>query len=142
MKILLKITMILCLLLPNLLNASVQLHDEALVTLEGQDRVSGAPCYLYVLEIIGTPGEIGGSLTVATSYVHNSDSAGRITVSEIGPGTLTGKSDNGRNQIVLFYEGGVFDFNRVTRFNLKWWHVNHAHNYSCMNLKVHEHDHE
>jgi len=142
MKRFMIIAVIFGLFLSNLSKARASLHDEALVILEGEDRVSKKPCYLYVLDIMGNPGEIGGSLTVATSYTHNSDSAGLIKVSEIGPGTLTGRSDNGRNQITLFYEGGVFDFNRVTRFNLRWWHVNHAHNYSCINLKVHDHDHD
>lgn len=121
--------------------AQNSLHDEALVILEGQDRVNKKPCQLYVLEINGHPGEPGSSMKVATSYSHNSDTAGHLLVDELGAGFLSGKRGT-RDQITIFYEGGVFDFNRVTRFNLRWWHVNHAHNYSCINLKVHDHDHD
>jgi len=110
--------------------------NQPLLILEGQDRRSGRACTLSVLDIVGNPGEAGSSIKAVTSYTHNTESAGEFTLNQFGEGNLIGTGADQRNQLTLFFEGGVFDFARITRFTLRWWHVHHAHNYSCINLKV------
>jgi hypothetical protein len=110
--------------------------EKALITLVGQDRNTEKKCYLYILDIQGDLTSPDSSITLATSYSHGRESFGVLVVNKrTEAGILYGKKNNDFDSLSIFFKNHIFDFNQIRLFNLKWWHVNHYHNYSCLDLK-------
>ncbi|MBX3039407.1 MAG: hypothetical protein KF789_01710 [Bdellovibrionaceae bacterium] len=123
-------------------------HDDhdfpegTLIALEGQDAVTKKECALFVTDLGTVDGRFYAK--VITSYMHDHDQPQEILVgvSPERPDVLVGTGDNGKDQIAIFLESTEADLQTARSFNLKWWHVNHFHSYRCVNLKVHDHDHD
>lgn len=116
--------------------------EGTLLALEGQDAVTKKECALFVTDIGTVDGRFYAK--VVTSYTHNHDHPEEILVgvSPERPDVLIGTGPNGKDQIAIFLGSTDADLQTAQSFNFKWWHVNHAHTYRCVNLQRHDHDHD
>jgi hypothetical protein len=121
--------------------------EGTLLALEGTDAITQENCFLFVMEtgytgVEQTPDQFYAN--ILTSYHHDDATPAPIQIKLAAnkPNVLTGLADNQKDQVaVLLSEAGT-DLRKATKFNLKWWHVNHFHTNQCTNLKVHDHDEE
>ncbi|GEM_PF-3489639 len=122
--------------------------EDALLILEGADSITKQDCYLFVLDIGNTqadpsapPSRESFWVKVVTSYGHGTESHLPFVLKAMPNRNdlLTGLGDNQKDAMAVFISQGSLDMTQTQSFNLKWWHVNHFHNFRCEHLKVHEH---
>jgi hypothetical protein len=111
--------------------------EGTLLALEGQDVISKKECLLFILEVPGEGQDFPAR--VSTSYGHGTDGPGEFILQRDpqNPRLAIGSKDDGKNRIavMLDQEGSLLG---ARGFNLRWWHINHPHNYNCQGLKPHQ----
>lgn len=117
---------------------------EPLFVLEGQDARSGSACALYVWEEAPTSTENSNlpasaiSARVSTSYQHDQSQPDVFSVSPhpTRQDVWAGTGANGRDQLIVAVPGGATSLRQAVQASLRWWHVDHFHNYRCNNLQL------
>lgn len=107
--------------------------SKALMIFEGLDTTSKERCHLFVWSVQQNAMGLQ-NVSVSTGYGHDHDRPLALTLSPQQAQVLVGSANGGQDQLALFL-GTSHDLRSARSFNLKWWHVNHAHTFQCTHLR-------
>lgn len=105
----------------------------------GRDKNTNAPCKLYVNNAgFTSDNQVPENYfmdVLPKGFSHGIDSSGPFTLRPYQGNPNILFSQNGYDEMVLFFENGDYLNGTPTGYNVKWLHGNHYHYDICRNLQ-------